>query len=321
MLDAGRRRDLADKRMSKVNVAIAYITVILLWGTTPLAVQWSANGVDLVFALGLRTLIGLALTVAWVCWRGDKISFETGALKLYAVSLLGTVGAMYAIYWSSRYIASGLISVLFGLAPIIGGVFASIWLSERFLYLNRMAGVLCAFAGLVIIFHQELSVGGESWKGVLAAFIGVNLYAFSAVWVKRLAANYSSSSLNAGSLLASFVVFASLWMADGGELPVQASIRNIAAIVYLGVFGSFVGFVSYYTVLRNMRTSSAMLITLMTPLIALYLGSVLNGERLHHGVYLGSAVVLTGLLIYLWPTVRSVYLSIRCKPALEVDQS
>ena len=286
-----------------MSVAIAYITVIVLWGTTPLAVQWSAQGIDMVFALCLRTLIGLIMTGGWMYWRGERISLEPAALKLYAVSLLGGVGAMSAIYWSSRYIASGLISVLFGLAPIIGGIFASLWLSERFLHIRRIAGVVCALAGLVIIFHQELNLGGESWKGVLGAFTGVVLYSLSTVWIKRLGGQYSVLSVNAGSLLASFTVLFLVWLAGGGEWPAQTSSRNLAAILYLGVFGSFIGFVSYYYVLRRLRTSTTLLVTLVTPVIALGLGWVLNGERLHQGVWLGCALVMAGLLVYLWRAV------------------
>jgi drug/metabolite transporter (DMT)-like permease len=289
-------------------VVIAYITVVLVWGTTPLAVQWSAQDVDLIFALGLRTLIGLVLTLAWLRWHGGSVSFERRALKLYAVSLLGNVGAMYAIYWASRYIASGLISVLFGLAPIIGGLFASIWLAERFFRLQRFAGVVCALLGLVIIFRQELSLGGEGWKGVLAAFSGMILYSLSSVWIKRLGGQYSSLSVNAGSLLASFAVLLSVWLIDGAELPVQAGTRSFAAIVYLGIFGSFIGFVAYYYVLRNLETSSALMITLLTPVIALYLGTALNGESLHGGAWAGSALVLTGLTVYLWTGVKSALL-------------
>ncbi|MBN1378915.1 MAG: DMT family transporter [Gammaproteobacteria bacterium] len=288
-----------------MSVVIAYIAVVLLWGTTPLAVQWSADGVDLVFALGARTLIGLVLTLSFMRWRGEFINFEPRALKLYAVSLLGTVCSMYAIYWSSRYIASGLISVLFGLAPIIGGFFASIWLTERFFQVYKLAGVLCALFGLVIIFHQEMSVGGESWKGVMAAFSGVTLYSLSSVWIKRLGGEYSILSVNAGSLLASFIVLFLIWLTEGSQWPVHASTRSFTAIIYLGVFGSFVGFVSYYYVLRNMEASSALLITLMTPIIALYLGTALNGESLHGSVWFGSVLVLTGLMVYLWSAIKT----------------
>jgi drug/metabolite transporter (DMT)-like permease len=95
-------------------------------------------------------------------------------------------------------------------------------------------------------------------------------------------------------------------MLNGSELPTQAGMRSFAAMFYLGVFGSFVGYVAYYYVLRQMQASSAMLITLMTPVIALYLGRAINNEVLHSGVWLGSVLVLSGLMIYLWTTLKTV---------------
>ncbi len=291
-------------------ILVAYITVVLLWGTTPLAVQWSIESVDVVFALGARTLIGLIFTYIWMRWHGKSISFEPTAIKLYLISLLGTVGAMSAIYWASRFIASGLISVLFGLAPICGGVCAAMWLNERIINRYRLLGIVTALLGLAVVFQQELSLGSESWKGVLGVIIGVVLYSISSVWIKRLGGNYSSLSVNTGSLLVTFIVLLTIWLASGGQIPTDASTRSMAAIAYLGVFGSFIGFVAYYYVLRSMQTASAMLITLVSPIIALYLGAIFNNEQLSIGVLTGSLLVLAGLVLYLGSALKTVLIII-----------
>ena len=292
-------------------IAIAYITVILIWGTTPLAIRWSAAEVDLWLAIAIRMIIGLVLSYLWLRLRGGRMSWDPDAMKLYTVSLLGTVGAMYAVYWSSRYIASGLISVLFGLAPILGGAYALILLAERFFTWRRVLSALIALLGLLFIFRRELDLGNEGWKGVLGILVAVNCYALSAVLVKRLGLTHSALVVNTGSLAMSVLVLIPAWLLSGAQLPQQMDLRSMGAILYLGVFGSFVGFVLYYYILQRLSVGSTMFVTLVTPLIALYLGSSLAGEVVDLYALIGSALVLTGLLVYMWPAAIELFQVLR----------
>ena len=48
---------------------------------------------------------------------------------------------MLATYWGARYIHSGLVSLLFGLTPLITSLFAALWLGEEALRPSRLAGL------------------------------------------------------------------------------------------------------------------------------------------------------------------------------------
>jgi hypothetical protein len=53
-----------------MSVPAAYAAVILIWSTTPLAIQWSAAGAGYAFALMARMVIGVALALALMAaWR------------------------------------------------------------------------------------------------------------------------------------------------------------------------------------------------------------------------------------------------------------
>ena len=62
--------------------------------------------------------------------------------------------------------------------------------------------------------------------------------------------------------------------------------------------GTAIGFVLYYYVLRHMAVSKVALITLVTPVCALALGRLLNGEALTAGTIAGAACIIGGLLFY-----------------------
>lgn len=282
---------------------LAYLGVVLIWGTTPLAIQWSAEGVGAVFALSVRIAISLVLSYAWMRFRGLRLAFTPAALKIYFATVLGVFGAMMCVYWSSAFIPSGLISVMFGLAPIIAGLFGWWLLRESFARANKLLGTLVGICGLAIIFRDELYLGPEGWKGVLGMLLGVTLYALSSVLIKRVGGNMSAVIVNTGGLLATLPFFGVSWLVTGQGWPDVIPARAMAAIGYLAVFGSFMGFILFYYVLKRLPAGSVMLITLITPVIALLLGSGLNGETPTLSAWAGAGTVLSGVLLYEWPAI------------------
>jgi drug/metabolite transporter (DMT)-like permease len=68
----------------------------------------------------------------------------------------------------------------------------------------------------------------------------------------------------------------------------------------LAVFGSLIGFVSYFHVLRHLPPSTVALVTLITPVFALLLGHLLNDEPLTAGLWQGCLLVVSGLALFFW---------------------
>lgn len=287
-----------------MKVVIAYIGVILIWSTTPLGIKLSIIDGDLLFPLVLRTVIGLALSILCLAFIHECIRFTRQAIMVYLSSAMGVVGALSVTYWSAQFIPSGLISVLYGLSPIFAGVLAMPILKEPFMSLRKLFGVVFAMLGLAIIFYHEMQVSHESWKGVVGIAVAVFMYALSAVLVKRYNHHMTALSTNAGSLLFACPMFAVLWFVSGQSLPDQINTTVIYATLYLGVIGSFVGFVLYFYVLKNISAASVMLIPMVTPALAMLLGNMLNGEVVGKATIIGSVFVLSGLLIYQYGSFR-----------------
>jgi drug/metabolite transporter (DMT)-like permease len=89
-----------------------------------------------------------------------------------------------------------------------------------------------------------------------------------------------------------------------GEWPANFPIRAALAIAYLGIFGSVMGFTLYYYLIKHLETGRVALITLITPVTALLLGMLLNGERLTPNIAAGTAMILLGLGLYEWKLLR-----------------
>lgn len=88
------------------------------------------------------------------------------------------------------------------------------------------------------------------------------------------------------------------WLLADGHWPALIPARAAAAIVYLGVIGSVIGFMLFYYVLRHLEATRTALITLITPVSSLIIGHLLNREPLSGQVIAGTGLVVSGLLLY-----------------------
>jgi drug/metabolite transporter (DMT)-like permease len=290
-----------------MSVPAAYLGVILIWSTTPLAIQWSAQGASFSFAVMARMVIGLAICLVLLAATRTPFPFTPAARRLYAISGLSLFVSMLLTYWGAVHIPSGLISVIFGLSPLATGVFAALWLKQRTLTPTRLAGLALALAGLWALFGQPWPGDRHATLGTLAVVAGMSVQALGLVWIKRLNLRASSLAITSGSLGVAVPCFVLAWLlADAARLPPQTTVRGLAAIAYLGVLGSVVGFTLYYYVIKHLDAGRVALITLVTPVSALLLGQTLNHERIPAVGWGGIALIGAGLVLYEWPALRQL---------------
>ena len=284
-----------------MSVPLAYIGVIIIWSTTPLAIKWSGDDSGFLFGVTARMLIGLVFSSLLVMLISRRsIPWDKAARKVYLVAGIAIYGAMLSVYWGSQYISSGFISVIFGLNPIVTGIMAALWLNERSLTPAKIIGVIFGFAGLVIIFSQAFELGGNAVIGIAAVCISVLLHSWSSVWFKKLDIKLSALEITHGGLMVSVPLYLLTWFVTQGSWPESFNQRGIGSIIYLGLFGSVLGFILFFYILKHVDVSRVSLITLITPVVALFLGYALNNEVLNLNVWFGTGLIMLGMSFYQW---------------------
>lgn len=283
-----------------IPVPIAFLAVILIWSTTPLAIQWSSEGWGYLFGITGRMVLGALVCVALVLAMRQKIPLDRKARQTYVAAGLGIYGAMMCVYWSSQYIPSGLIAVLFGLSPISVAVLAAMFLGENSLTTGKIAGALLGLCGLVVIFGADFNGQAVPWQGIVVMLGSVTLHSLSAIWVKRINSGYPALTVTTGGLLVVAPLYLVTWFIGDGHVPSEISLRPGAALVYLGVFGSVIGFSLYFYILKRLDASRVALIPLITPVTALLLGQRFNHEVVSVEVWIGAALIITALSMHQW---------------------
>ena len=283
-----------------MSVPAAYLGVIIIWSTTPLAIKWSGEDVGFLFGVASRMLLGAAVCSLLLLILARKLPWSREARLTYLAAGLGIYGAMMSVYWGSQYIASGLIAVIFGLTPIVTGVIAAIWLQERSLTASKVTGIILGIIGLIVIFGSGIELSDGAGYGIAAVLVAVILHSISAVWVKAINANLPALEVTNGGLLIAAPLYLLTWLFFSEGWPEVISNRTAMAIGYLAVFGSVLGFIMYFYVLKYIDASRVALVTLLTPVLALLLGQGLNNETIDPTVWLGTFCILIGMSVYQW---------------------
>lgn len=292
------RREGAAVWADHVRVASAYLTIVVLWGTTPLAIKWSGQGPGFLFGVTARMVIGGVCVSALLALTRQALPMHRKAVRSYLAGAVQIFGAMLAVYWSAQFIPSGWISVVFGLSPLLTALMAAVWLNERRSGIRHWLAYAAGLAGLVELFGSARDIGANAVFGVGGVLVSSLLQCASAIWIKRIDAGLPALIQLGGSLLLAMPAYFGTWIIAGGIWPVDLAATSLMAILYLGVVATTLGFSLYFYLLRELSATGLSLITFVSPVFALMLGHWIDQEPLTPRVIAGSGLVLGALLLH-----------------------
>ena len=279
-------------------VFLAYVLMVLIWATTPLAIQWSSDSISFIAAALSRMMIAVAFALP-ILFALRRRLFPPGAWKVYLAGSIGIFPNMPIVYWSAQFIPSGLVAVIFAMSPFVTGVLSLLILRENPFTVRRVLALIMALAGLSVIFYGQLRIDHQGLYGIGGILLSCVLFSFSSVWMKRLNENTEAFAQMTGSLLFSLPGLVFTWWWLDGQLPASMSDKTLGAVAYLAIFGSLLGYTLFFFILKRLSASVVSLVTLMTPLLALLLGVWIADERFTFQLLLGAGMVILALLLYI----------------------
>lgn len=189
-------------------------------------------------------------------------------------------------------ISSALAGILVSSTPLFTAVLA-IWVDheERSTGL-RLGGVVAGFAGVVVLLGLDLSGSGAALLGGLAVVLASLGYAVGGFAVKHRLADVRPLGVVAAVMAASAVLLAPFALATAPEAA--PGLGPAAAVAVLGVVGTGIAFVIFYSLIARVGNARTMLVTYIAPGFAVVYGAVLLDERITLAAIAGLALILGG---------------------------
>ncbi|MGM1061009.1 DMT family transporter [Saccharothrix sp. Mg75] len=270
----------------------------LLWGSSFLWIKIALTGLSPVQIALARTVLGAAVLVVLLRAGGQRLPRDRavwGHLALAAV--FGNVIPFVLFAVGEQTVDSGVAGVLNATTPLWALAIGLVLGSERNGGAARVTGLALGFAGTLLIFAPWERSGLASW-GALACLLAAASYALCYAYVGRTVAGRGPTplQLSATQLVAASGLTA-LVVPVGGLQPVHLDWRPLAAVAFLGVFGTGVAFALNYRLIQDVGATDATTVSYLLPVVSVLLGAAFLGEPLDARVVVGTVVVLAGVAL------------------------
>jgi drug/metabolite transporter (DMT)-like permease len=282
-------------------VILAFGLVYLFWGSTYLAIDIAVQTIPPALMCALRFSVAGLVMLAVCAATGRRIFYSSRQLALAAVvGLLLLMGGNLTLSYAELAVSSGLSALIIAITPLWFLVLDSLLLGDHHISRRGKAGLVLGILGLFVLVWPELAAGSmgrrELWASI--SLIGGSFsWALGSVLARRWQSGMDVFSSTGWQVLAAGAgnfIFALL---NGDLNHVTWGSRSLAAVAYLVVCGSWIGYTAYIWLLEHVPTSKVSTYAYVNPVVAVFLGWLVLHERVDRFILAGSAIVVLSVIL------------------------
>lgn len=274
--------------MSRRDVALL-LTLAAIWGSSFLFIKLGVDELEPAVVVLGRLLVGFAVLVPVVVARGAIPDVRAMWVPFLVLGTLNNAVPYWLLAFAETHIDSGLAAVIQAAAPILTVVLAVRFDPSQRVRGLRLVGVALGFVGVALLVGVQK--GGEL-VGALAVLGTATCYALAVLYAGRAVRSFAPLEVTIGQLAVGTLLAAPLALA---QLPSEAPpAKAIGAIAALGVLGTGLAYLLYFTLIARAGASRAILVTYLVPAFALVYGTVLLDEPVTAPALVGLALILCG---------------------------
>lgn len=278
---------------------LVWIILCAIWGTTWIFIKIGIDqGLPPISFAALRFVLAAVIIASIIYVRRIPLPKGRDQWRLMLLTGLLQFTVNYSlVFWSETRITSGLASVLQGMISVFGLGLAWYFLPQERINGIKVAAVLTGLLGVGVIFSDQLQMRNFSeFSGSVAIVCGAFAAAQASILVKARATH-----IHPASLLLSQMIFgvppliAYGLIMEGNPLNFNWNLKSVISVLQLAILGTVIAFWLYYWLLSKIESTRAMMLSLVTPIIAVVVGAVVLGERLPGRILFGGVLILFGI--------------------------
>jgi len=281
-----------------MNNSLLYLTAVLIWGSTWLAIKFQLGTVDPALSVGYRFGLAAVLLFAYCKVFGLPLRFSRQAhLGILAQGVFLFCVNYVLFYEASAFLTSGLVAVIFSTVIVMNIFNAALFLGTP-LEGRVMFGAGLGLIGIVLIFWPELAAFSLANAGLYGLGLGIvatylaslgNIAAARNQRQKLPIVQTSAFGMAYGSLL----IFGYA-LVSGKTWSFDWSFAYVGSMLYLTLFGTVIVFACYLTLLGRIGPERASYATLLFPPVALGLSTIFEGYHWSAPAIVGMGLILLG---------------------------
>ena len=286
-----------------MNNTLLYITTVLIWGSTWLAITFQLGTVPAELSVAYRFALASFILFIYSLIRRLPLRFSWRDHRFFALQGLLLFSLNYIlIYIAEIYLASGLVAIIFSMITIFNVIFGTIFLRNP-IRIRVVVGVIIGLLGLTLMFWPELStlnLSSQKATGMILAICGtLSASLGNIVSARNQRHDLPVIQTNAFGMAYGAFVMLLLAILKGSSLTFDFSAEYVLSLLYLSLFGSVIAFGTYLTLLGKIGPDRASYVTVTFPIIALLLSTLFEDLVWTSLQIFGVLVVIIGNVIVL----------------------
>lgn len=276
------------------------ILLPILWGGSFFFLGVALREVPPFTLVLARLALSALLMLAFMAVTRRAIPRRAGLWPaLFLLALLNTALPFSLFAYAQTEIASGLASILNATTPLWGVIVAHLFTPDEKATRAKLVGVAAGIAGVAVM------IGGSAFSGPNAslpaqlACLGATFcYALAGVYGRRFRdwgvgpLDVATGQLIAGALL---ILPVALLIDAPWRLALPGA-TTLFAVAGLALLSTTVAYFLYFSLIARAGATNALLVTLLIPVTAILLGTLLLGETLLPRHWAGMALIAAGLV-------------------------
>jgi drug/metabolite transporter (DMT)-like permease len=287
---------------SRFMLALNFGLVYLFWGSTYLGIGIAIQHIPPALMCATRFTIAGVIMLAYCLVARKNIRFSARELlQLAIVGNLLLLGGNLTLSYAELYVPTGLAALLIGITPLWFLVLDSLLLGHHRMSGRGLAGLALGMVGTVVLLWPDLHAAGALGRKQLWYALALNGGAFVWAFGSVLSKKWQSGGPSFGAT--SWQVF----FAGMGNLifalfkhdfaRVVWTPRGVAAVAYLIVGGSLIGYTAYIYILGHAPTAKVSTYAYVNPVVAVFLGWLVLHEKIDGYILGGSAIIIASVIL------------------------
>jgi drug/metabolite transporter (DMT)-like permease len=280
---------------------LSLLVIWIVWGSTYMFISIVVREMPPFAAACLRFLFsgvimaGVALYVDRA--KGRPTLRQVADYALVGVLLLAIGNAL--VMWSEKRVPSGIAALIVAAVPLYLTFFDGLRPGGQPWTRRVWMGVLVGLMGVALVARPDGHMGPGHWGAVLALQVATLSWTFGSLYAQSRPRKLPLATAAAIEMLAASLGLAfESWLAgEQASLVTHASATAWASLLYLGIFGSLVGFTAFAYCLNELPASTVGTYAYVNPVVAVTLGALFLHEPLSTSMLAGGALIVAAVVL------------------------
>ena len=306
MTDATLSRAASDRQAAgrhRLKVAIAFALVYVFWGSTYLAIGLtSAEGIPPFVMCAMRFLIAgpLMLAACALFGRNVRISRQE-AVRLASIGVLLLVAGNGGLAWAEQYVPTGFAALIIAVTPIWFLVLETFVFRGDRMSRRGLIGLALGIVGIVVLVWPKIeyrdTLGVMQMVGSISLLFSSFSWAVGSVLSRKWQMKVDPLVATGWEMLFAGLAHAMLALPTGQYHRAVFNHLGVAAVLYLVVFGSWIGYTAYIWLLKHVPTPKVATYAYVNPIVAVILGWIVLRERFDRFMLAGTIVIVAAVAL------------------------